>query len=66
MCGTEVQLPPLGPADASQSGQPETFGLSSSSVSRRYVKATARKLAEFQERSLEGHDLVTSSSTTRA
>jgi hypothetical protein len=37
---------------------PETFGLSSSSVSRRYVKATARKLAEFQERSLEGHDLV--------
>jgi putative transposase len=37
---------------------PETFGLSSSSVSRRYVKATARKLAEFQERSLEGYDLV--------
>ena len=37
---------------------PETFGLSSSSVSRRYVKAMARKLAEFQERSLEGHDLV--------
>ena len=37
---------------------PETFGLSSSSVSRRYVKATARKLAEFQERSLEEHDLV--------
>ena len=37
---------------------PETFGLSSSSVSRRYVKASARKLAEFQERSLEEHDLV--------
>jgi len=37
---------------------PETFGLSSSSVSRRYVKATARKLAQFQERSLEGYDLV--------
>jgi putative transposase len=37
---------------------PETFGLSSSTVSRRYVKATARKLAQFQERSLAGHDLV--------
>ena len=37
---------------------PEAFGLSSSSVSRRYVKGTARKLAEFQERSLEGYDLV--------
>jgi putative transposase len=37
---------------------PESFGLSSSSVSRRYIKATARKLAEFQERSLEEYDLV--------
>ena len=37
---------------------PESFGLSSSSVSRRYVKATARKLAQFQERSLEDYDLV--------
>ena len=37
---------------------PEAFGLSSSSVSRRYVKGTARKLAEFQERSLEEYDLV--------
>ena len=37
---------------------PETFGLSSSSVSRRYVKATARKLAQFQERSLKEYDLV--------
>ena len=37
---------------------PEAFGLSSSSVYRRYVKGTARKLAEFQERSLEGYDLV--------
>ena len=35
---------------------PEAFGLSRSSVSRRYVKGTARKLAEFQERSLEGYD----------
>ena len=37
---------------------PAAFGLSRSSVSRRYVKGTARKLAEFQERSLEGYDLV--------
>jgi transposase-like protein len=37
---------------------PESFGLSSSTVSRRYVKATARKLAQFQERSLEQYDLV--------
>ena len=37
---------------------PEAFGLSSSSVSRRYVKGTARKLAQFQERCLEGYDLV--------
>ena len=37
---------------------PEAFGLSRSSVSRRYVKSTARKLAQFQERSLEGYDLV--------
>ena len=37
---------------------PETFGLSSSTVSRRYVKATARKLAQFQERSLASHDVV--------
>ena len=37
---------------------PEAFGLSRSSVSRRYVKGSARKLAEFQERSLEVYDLV--------
>ena len=37
---------------------PEAFGLSSSSVSRRYVKGTARKLAQFQERCLERYDLV--------
>lgn len=37
---------------------PEAFGMSRSSVSRRYVKGTARKLAEFQERSLDGYDLV--------
>ncbi len=37
---------------------PEAFGLSRSSVSRRYVKGTTRKLRQFQERSLEGYDLV--------
>ena len=37
---------------------PPAFGLCRSSVSRRYVKGTARKLAEFQQRSLEGYDLV--------
>ena len=37
---------------------PQTFGLSASTVSRRYVKATARKLAQFQERSLADYDLV--------
>ena len=37
---------------------PEAFGLSRSSVSRRYIRATARKLQELQERRLEGYDLV--------
>ena len=37
---------------------PGVFGLSSSSVSRRFVAATARKLAAFQERDLSGLDLV--------
>ena len=37
---------------------PPAFGLSRSSVSGRYVEAAARKLAEFQQRSLEGYDLV--------
>ena len=37
---------------------PQTFGLSSSNVSRRFVQATARKLAEFQERDLSDLDLV--------
>lgn len=44
--------------DACAETVPEAFGLSSSSVSRRYIKGTARKLAEFQERSLEDYDLV--------
>jgi len=37
---------------------PEAFGLSASSVSRRFIQATAHKLQAFQERSLEDLDLV--------
>ena len=44
--------------EACAEAAPEAFGLSSSSVSRRYVKGSARKLAQFQERSLEDYDLV--------
>ena len=36
----------------------ETFGLTASSLSRRFKRATARKLAELQERDLSGYDLV--------
>jgi putative transposase len=36
----------------------ETFGLSGSSLSRRFKRASARKLAELQERDLSKHDLV--------
>lgn len=36
----------------------ETFGLSASSLSRRFKRASARKLAELQERDLSGYDLV--------
>src|SRR6516164_964756 len=37
---------------------PEAFGLSASTVSRRFKRATARKLRELTERRLEGYDLV--------
>jgi len=37
---------------------PEAFGLSRSSISRRYVRATARKLRALQERRLDGYDFV--------
>lgn len=37
---------------------PEAFGLSRSSVSRRYIRATARRLQALQERRLEGYDFV--------
>ena len=37
---------------------PEAFGISASSVSRRFIKATAKKLKQFQERPLDDYDLV--------
>ena len=37
---------------------PDAFGLSRSSISRRYVRATARKLAALQERRLERYNVV--------
>ena len=37
---------------------PEVFGLSASTVSRRFIRASARKLQELQERDLSGYDLV--------
>jgi len=37
---------------------PQTFGLSASAVSRRFVRATADQLRRFQERDLSGYDLV--------
>jgi transposase-like protein len=37
---------------------PEAFGLSASTVSRRFIRASARKLQELSQRRLEGYDLV--------
>lgn len=37
---------------------PQTFGIAKSSISRRFIKASARKLREFQERDLSEHDIV--------
>jgi transposase-like protein len=37
---------------------PETFGIKRDSVSRRWIRASSRKLKEFQERSLSELDLV--------
>ncbi len=37
---------------------PEAFGLSRSSLSRRYIQATARKLHALQERRLDGYDFI--------
>ncbi len=39
-------------------GVPETFGIKSSSVSRRFIRASAKKLKEFMERDLSEHDIV--------
>jgi transposase-like protein len=36
----------------------QTFGLAPSSLSRRFKRASARKLAELQERDLSGYDVV--------
>jgi len=36
----------------------ETFGLTASSLSRRFKRASAKKLAEFTERDLSGYDFV--------
>lgn len=37
---------------------PQAFGLSSSTVSRRYIRASAKKLKEFCSRRLDGYDFV--------
>ena len=37
---------------------PTTFGIKRDSVSRRWIRASGRKLKEFQERALKGLDLV--------
>ena len=37
---------------------PEAFGLSASTLSRRFRRATLKKLKEIQERRLEGYDIV--------
>jgi putative transposase len=37
---------------------PEAFGMSASTVSRRFIRATGRKLKELAERDLSSHDFV--------
>ena len=37
---------------------PETFGISKSSVSRKFIEASARKLKELSNRDLGGDDIV--------
>jgi putative transposase len=37
---------------------PQAFSLSSSTVSRKFIRATLEKLQELQERSLEGYDFI--------
>jgi hypothetical protein len=52
-----AQIAVCRPASLS-AGAPEFFGLSSSTVSRRFIEASAAKLKEFRERRLDGHDVV--------
>ncbi|MBK9322714.1 MAG: transposase [Bdellovibrionaceae bacterium] len=37
---------------------PETFGIKKTSVCRRFIRASAKKLQEFTERDLSSHDIV--------
>lgn len=37
---------------------PETFGIKKSSVSRKFIRASAKRLKEFLERDLSGYDIV--------
>ncbi len=43
---------------ASAEAAPEAFGLSASSVSRRFIRASAKQLQLLQERRLDGYDFV--------
>jgi len=44
--------------EASAEAVPEAFGLSASSVSRRFIRASAKQLQALQERRLDDYDLV--------
>src|SRR5208282_1156602 len=37
---------------------PETFGIKKSSISKKFIRASARRLEEFMNRSLAGYDIV--------
>ena len=37
---------------------PETFGIKKSTISRKFIRASGRKLEEFMKRDLSGHDIV--------
>jgi putative transposase len=37
---------------------PETFGIKKSSISRKFIRASAKRLEEFQNRDLSHHDIV--------
>ncbi len=43
---------------ASAEAVPQAFGLSASSVSRRFIRASAKQLQALQERRLDGYDVV--------